>query len=56
MRFEEELKCKLKQIEIRYYIVFISTIICGLLAHLYQFTNKLFNFDELGQTPAGFGA
>ena len=56
MRFEEELKCKLKQIEIRYYIAFISTIICGLLAHLYQFTNKLFNFDELGQTPAGFGA
>lgn len=54
--FEEELKCKLKQIEIRYYIVFISTIICGLFAHLYQFTNKLFNFDELGQTPAGFGA
>ena len=54
--FEEELKFKIKQIEIRYYIVFISTIICGLLAHLYQFTNKSFNYDELGQTPAGFGA
>lgn len=56
MRFEEELKQKIESIEARYYITVVSVFVCGLLAHLYQFTNKNFNYDELGQTPAGFGA
>ena len=56
MRFEEEVIRRLKLIEKKYYVAFILTIICGLFAHLYQFTNKNFNYDELGQTPAGFGA
>lgn len=55
MRFEEEVMNKLKSIEIRYYVAFFSALICGLGAHLYQFTNKSFNYDELGQTPAGYG-
>lgn len=56
MRFEEEIIKRVKSIEIQYYVAFCATIILGLFAHLYQFTNKLFNYDELGQTPAGFGA
>ena len=56
MRFEEEVKNKLKTIELRYYVTFVTAIICGLGAHIYQFTNKNFNYDELGQTPAGYGA
>lgn len=56
MRFEEEVKQKLKSIEGRFYITFAAAMVCGLWAHLYQFTNKIFNYDELGQTPAGFGA
>ncbi len=34
---------------------FISAFAAGLAAHLYQFTNKLFNFDELYNTPEGTG-
>ena len=36
-------------------IAFICTFVAGLAAHLYQFTNKLFNFDELYNTPEGTG-
>ncbi len=46
---------KYKDIEIRYKAAFFSAIICGLCAHLYQFTNKFFNFDELFHTPEGTG-
>lgn len=56
MKFEDEVKQKIESIETRYYITVVSVFVCGLLAHLYQFTNKNFNYDELGQTPAGFGA
>lgn len=56
MHFEDEVIKKIKSIEARYYVTFMSALICGLFAHLYQFTNKIFNYDELGQTPAGFGA
>ena len=56
VRFEEELKNKIKSLELRYYVAFFSTVICGLGAHIYHLTNKLFNYDELGQTPAGYGA
>lgn len=35
--------------------VLISAFICGLLAHLYHFTNKQFNGDEIGFTPIGVG-
>lgn len=34
---------------------FFTSIICGLLAHLYHFTNKQFNSDEIGFTPSGVG-
>ena len=34
---------------------FGGTFAAGLCAHLYQFTNKLFNFDELYNTPEGTG-
>ena len=43
-------------IQKRYRITFFAAIILGLCAHLYQFTNKLFNYDELGHTPKGFGS
>ena len=32
---------------------FFSAIIFGLMTHLYQFTNKLYNYDELANTPGG---
>lgn len=41
------------KISLRYKYAFFSGIIFGLCAHLYQFTNKLPNYDEYGQTPAG---
>lgn len=56
MHFEDEVLRKIKSIEVRFYVTFLSALMCGVLAHLYQFTNKNFNYDELGQTPAGFGA
>lgn len=56
MRLENVINEKLHRIEKRYYITMIGAILCGLIAHLYQFTNKIFNYDELGQTPGGYGA
>ena len=34
---------------------FFAAILFGLMTHLYQFTNKLYNYDELAITPAGYG-
>lgn len=34
---------------------FFAAIVIGLMTHLYQFTNKLYNYDELAITPAGYG-
>ncbi len=34
---------------------FFSAVIVGLMTHLYQFTNKLYNYDELANGPAGYG-
>lgn len=34
---------------------FYSALILGLMTHLYQFTNKLYNYDELANTPGGIG-
>lgn len=34
---------------------FFGTIVIGLMTHLYQFTNKLYNYDELANMPAGYG-
>lgn len=34
---------------------FFSAVIIGLMTHLYQFTNKLYNYDELINTPNGYG-
>ena len=45
-----------RKIEGRIKITFFSAMAAGLLAHAYQFTNKLFNYDELGHTPEGFGS
>ncbi|MDO4188914.1 MAG: glucosyltransferase domain-containing protein [Lachnospiraceae bacterium] len=56
MSFEDEVKKFFRAISRKYYVTFLAAIGCGLFAHLYQFTNKIFNYDELGQTPAGFGA
>nr|MCR4922534.1 glucosyltransferase domain-containing protein [Lachnospiraceae bacterium] len=44
-----------KGIEVRYKWAFFGSLLCGLLAHLYQFTNKFFNYDELYHTPEGTG-
>lgn len=44
-----------KNLELRVKITFIAATIMGLIAHLYQFTNKIWNYDELGITPSGFG-
>lgn len=35
---------------------FFAAVIFGLMTHLYQFTNKLYNYDELANTPSGNGA
>lgn len=34
---------------------FYAAFVLGLTAHLYQFTNKLYNYDELANTPGGIG-
>lgn len=34
---------------------FYAAFAAGLAAHLYQFTNKLYNYDELANTPGGIG-
>ena len=34
---------------------FYAAFVAGLAAHLYQFTNKLYNYDELANTPGGIG-
>lgn len=34
---------------------FFGTIVVGLMAHLYMFANKFYNYDELMNMPAGFG-
>ena len=44
------------KIEDRIRITFFCAMGAGLFAHVYQFTNKLFNYDELGHTPEGFGS
>lgn len=35
---------------------FFATLLVGLMTHLYQFTNKFYNYDELANTPGGNGA
>ena len=34
---------------------FFGAIVIGLLTHIYEFTNKLYNYDELMNTPNGYG-
>ena len=53
---EKKVKELYDSIKIEYKLTFISAFVCGLFAHLYQFTNKIPNYDEYGQTPAGLGA
>ncbi|MCR5234630.1 MAG: glucosyltransferase domain-containing protein [Lachnospiraceae bacterium] len=45
-----------KKLDVHYKAAFLGALICGLCAHLYQFTNKIPNYDEYGQTPGGIGA
>lgn len=33
----------------------LAALISGLAAHLYQYTNKLYNYDDLFTNPGGFG-
>ncbi|MDD6305796.1 MAG: glucosyltransferase domain-containing protein [Clostridiales bacterium] len=34
---------------------FFGAVVIGLMTHLYEFTNKLYNYDELMNTPNGYG-
>lgn len=34
---------------------FLGAIIVGVVTHIYVLTNKLYNYDELPNTPSGFG-
>ena len=52
----DQLKRIVGRIERKYKLTFVASLICGLCTHLYQFTNKIPNYDEYGQTPAGIGA
>lgn len=52
---EDWLKNKWRKISNISKTAFFSAIIIGLMTHLYQFTNKLYNYDELAITPAGYG-
>ncbi|MCR5107826.1 MAG: glucosyltransferase domain-containing protein [Lachnospiraceae bacterium] len=45
----------LNNLKKQYKYAFFSGMICGLTAHLYHFTNKFFNYDELYHTPEGTG-
>lgn len=42
-------------ISTKYKAVLLGALLGGLLAHIYQFTNKLFNYDELHATPLAIG-
>lgn len=34
---------------------FFGAVVIGLMTHIYGFTNKLYNYDELMNTPSGYG-
>ncbi len=34
---------------------FVSAVAAGLFAHLFQYTNKLYNYDDLSINPGGYG-
>ena len=34
---------------------FFTAVVVGLMVHLFAFTNKLYNYDELCNTPGGWG-
>lgn len=34
---------------------FVSAMLAGLAAHLYQYTNKIYNYDDLFTNPEGYG-
>lgn len=52
---EDFLKKIWGRISVQVKYAFFGTVIIGLMAHLYQFTNKLYNYDELANIPAGYG-
>lgn len=52
-RLDEALKKIDTKISINFKIAFISTVIIGLVAHLYMFTNKFPNYDDMGLNSFG---
>lgn len=44
-----------KRIPVQVKYAFFGTVVIGLMTHLYQFTNKLYNYDELANMPGGYG-
>lgn len=53
-RIDKAIRKIYTKISIEFKIAFVSAIIIGLIAHLYMFTNKLPNYDDMGLN--GFGA
>lgn len=45
----------LKNLEKKYYVCFLSGLICGIAAHIYAMCNLLYNADCLEYTPLGYG-
>ena len=46
-RVDDVLKKAYKKVSRRFRTAFAAAIIAGLVAHMYMFTNKLPNFDDL---------
>ena len=44
------------QVDKRDWYTFISALVCGLMAHMYMFTNKLPNYDDVLATFDGCGS
>lgn len=54
IRFDDVIKHCRKKLPMEFKAAFIAAVCAGLVAHMYMFTNKLPNFDDLGAIN-GFG-
>lgn len=45
----------LNNLEKKYYVCFLSALLCGIAAHIYAMCNLLYNADCLEYTPLGYG-
>lgn len=54
IRFDDVIKHSRKKLPMEFKTAFIAAVCAGLVAHMYMFTNKLPNFDDLGAIN-GFG-